>query len=132
MLQLFAVTSVFTQSATLGDTILRVGVESGSFDAASLPENPIAAMRDLGYRLPPGANDTLVDYGTVSQLLVEFFDIPHGILYGIFGAPHYAIKELQSRGILPATIHSGQPIDDKTIQTLISKVAKMLAEGKLR
>ena len=132
LLQLIAVTGVFAQSATVGSTILRVGVASGSFDAASLPEDPLAAMRNLGYRLPPGGNDTAVDYGTVSLILVEFFDIPHGILYGIFGAPHYAIKELQSRGIVPATVHSGKGIDEKSIETLISSIAKALAEGKLR
>src|SRR5262245_24240649 len=129
LLQFSAVTSVFTQSFTVGETILQIGVESGSFDRGALPQDPRAAMRDLGYRVPPGANGDLADYGTVSQVLMEFFDIPHGILYGIFGVPHYAVKELQNRGFIPASVHSGQAIDKQDIENLISNITKALAEG---
>ncbi|MDR0473706.1 MAG: OmpA family protein [Treponema sp.] len=93
-------------------------------DVVSSSEKAYQYAAENGWLPRNIASDTAATLEGVSFLIMHSFGIKGGILYAIFKSPHYAYRELVTRGIIqgrvsPKTAVSGDMLIFSTNQTII-------------
>lgn len=98
------------KSITFGNAAWLVGRSIGTFDESIAPEQAAAKAVAAGWGSQSlGAADPL-DLKAFSQVLVQAFHVPGGLLYSWFPGPRYALRELVFRKIIPSTLAPDQPL----------------------
>ncbi|MFP4431966.1 MAG: hypothetical protein ACLFPV_12005 [Spirochaetaceae bacterium] len=74
------------------------------------PEDAVAVLGSLGYRLPDRSIDDPITYGNFALLMMQAFDVRGGLRYEIFPTSAAAFEELRSRSLLSPDVYAGTPI----------------------
>jgi hypothetical protein len=115
---------------SVGESIRLLGAASGSLRPEIGADEARATLQKLGVRLPRAADDSPITWGGYAFLLTQLFDLPGGVVYGIFPGPRSAFKGLQARGLVHGATRAGDFLTGADALLLLRQV--LLSRGGSR
>lgn len=109
---------------TLGNAAALLGIVAGSLPVTIGPADAPAELRRIGFVLPKKGPTETISVGEFAYLTVQVLDLHGGLLYSIFPGPRYALRELESRRLIPLTAHPGDPISGRAALQVLGMLAR--------
>jgi hypothetical protein len=143
LLSLFFIQNAFSQSndildrlldedqATLGNAAYLVFLAAGVASEDWSVDRSIEELRsrDIGFE---GAEvNTPVDFGSLSFLIMETFDIKGGIMYSLFPGRRYAARELAYLGFIPGFASPSRILTGAEVTHVIGRTLDYLGEREV-
>ena len=111
------------------EALLLLGVESEIFLEDLPPENPETILLEIGMDLSGWEPGAAVKLGSFAYLTMQTFDVKGGLLYSLFPGPHYALRELQSVGLIPDHWKANQTMAADEARAILGNLRALIGEG---
>ncbi len=124
--------AVYAQNATIVSEMIEspavtvhqvaylLSVYTGVADESASVEEALAASIESGLCRKSAKGDSPVDYTTLAGICMRAFGFRGGLMYTITHADHYALRELQSMGLLASTVVPQAKVDGFSALLLIN------------
>jgi hypothetical protein len=113
---------------TLGSAALLLGTAAGTVDPFSTSEAALDQIRGLGIRLPDGDAASPVDYGDMSLMVMQLWDLRGGLLYELVPTRRGAFRELVARNVVATTSRPGQHLSGREAVHILRRVVAVREE----
>jgi hypothetical protein len=97
-------------------------------DPFSTSEAALARIRGLGIRLPDGDAASTVDYGDMSLMVMQLWDLRGGLLYELVPTRRGAFRELVARNVVATTSRPGQHLSGREAVHILRRVVAVREE----
>jgi hypothetical protein len=110
------------EQATLGKTAYMTLAAAGLVSPDSSPAVAVQMLGELGWLDSIADEDAPISVGQYSQIVMQAFEMPGGLMYRLFPGPRYATREMAYRGLLDRALEPGDPLSGEEVLRILSYV----------
>jgi hypothetical protein len=109
------------QKAAFGRVVYVVLAAGGLITGEETIEQALGVLQEKAWGIDPIASDSPVTLGECSYLLMKVFDIPGGVMYGMFPGPRYAVRELAYLDIMTGSPDPSRSVSGEEVMNILAR-----------